>query len=70
VFAAACFSRVRTTAAAASTCGKNGASVRDTKLWILHEHAAGNIVLAVPCHGVNDVPLIHLELQNYKATAG
>jgi hypothetical protein len=36
----------------------DGADVLVAHPWVCHGHAAGEIVLVVPFHGVNDVPLL------------
>jgi hypothetical protein len=49
----------------------NGAGVRVAHTRVVHRHAAGNIVLVVPFHGINDVPLLRLGLSDhcYKVTS-
>jgi hypothetical protein len=61
----------------ASFCGTmevvkevDGSSVRVAHAQVGHGHAAGNIALAVPFRGINNVPTLRLELADhcYKVT--
>jgi hypothetical protein len=49
----------------------NGAGVRVAHTRVVHRLAAGNIVLVVPFHGIDDVPLLRLGLSDdcYKVTS-
>jgi hypothetical protein len=49
----------------------NGCRVRVSHAWAFRGHAAGNIVLAVPFHGINGVSLLYLKLSYhcYKVTS-
>jgi hypothetical protein len=43
----------------------NGAGVRVAHARAVHGHATGNILLVVPFHGINDVPLFRLGLPDH-----
>jgi hypothetical protein len=49
----------------------NGAGVRVADARAVHGHAAGDVVMVVPFHGINDEPLLCLGLSDhcYKVTS-